>query len=103
MKTRIERLEESLYVVNEMAKQYRKALEEKVLYLVILEDRHIDVTVGVFSTVDKALTAAKRTAAAYPNAEEEANDAWLYSCRLTTEDDYIRVERTILDNSKRWK
>jgi hypothetical protein len=66
------------------------------VYLAIIEDRHTDVAVCVFSTAEKAIAYAREWA--YDNArspdrvEEQEIDGWLYSATYSVEGDAVRVE-----------
>ncbi len=67
------------------------------LYLVILEDRHVDVLVYPYLDKDKAIARAKELACEmaahhpeYPHQEEEIS-GWLYYAQYGSESDCVRV------------
>jgi len=71
------------------------------IYVVIVEDRHIQPFSLVFSTAEKAITAAKelvKDLATYPNDITEENvDGWLYYCEYSIEGDSVWVQKQSLD------
>lgn len=67
------------------------------VYLLIIEDRHIDVEVEVYLNKEKAINKAKMTAAiaveySHGEIEEQQIEGWLYFARYSVEGDCIRVE-----------
>jgi hypothetical protein len=66
------------------------------VYLVILEDRHIDVRVEVFAKKVAAIARAEEIAEDYyyyeSEEKESANPKWLFQARLSGEGDFIHVE-----------
>jgi len=74
------------------------------LYLVIVEDRHTDTTVHVFSEADKAISAARRLAKQYNHYPEDyaehdygKREGWLFYADYSSEGDSVRVVSAVLD------
>jgi hypothetical protein len=72
-----------------------KVEENMTVYLVILEDRHTDVSVDVYADKERAIQAAEQIRDSYeytPEEPDEDIDGWLFNATLSTEGDCIRVE-----------
>jgi hypothetical protein len=72
------------------------------LFIAICCDRHIDETVRVFSTKEKAVEYCKEFAADEELEEQELtqsmiNSGWLYYATYSCEGDNVRVEKGTLD------
>jgi hypothetical protein len=67
------------------------------VYLVIIEDRHVDVEVLVYTNRERAIEFAQQEArernARPENFEEEGVEGWEYSVTWSSEGDCLRVER----------
>lgn len=61
------------------------------IYLVIHEDRHVDVAVYPHRTEAAAIAHAKEIANSYDDATDEQVAEWLFACRLSEESDYVHV------------
>jgi hypothetical protein len=72
------------------------------LYAAICSDRHIDTVVRVFDTPEKAIAYAKafvKENCRYPEyIEEEQIDGCLYYSTYSTEEDFVMVEETWLND-----
>lgn len=74
------------------------------IYVGIIEDRHTDVNVEVFTSSDVAIAWARKLAQSFgPVDEPELNksmvaDGWVYYGVYSCEGDSIRVVRRTLDN-----
>ena len=72
------------------------------IYLVIHEDRHVDVEVTPYQDRDAALSAARDLLAAYDGVESPltpamSDDRWIFFGTYSTEEDCIRViEREVI-------
>jgi hypothetical protein len=65
------------------------------VYLVIIEDRHIDVQVEVYATAEAALERAREVVDEYgfmPEGPEGLLPNWLFNATLSVEGDCVRVE-----------
>ena len=65
------------------------------VFLVILENRHTDVQVEVFSDEAKAVERAKAIVEDYdyePEEPDEEIDGWIFNATLSPEGDAVRVE-----------
>jgi hypothetical protein len=65
------------------------------VYLVILEDRHVDVQVEVYATAEAALDRAHDVVDEYGFTPEEPDaeiPGWLFHATLSVEGDCVRVE-----------
>jgi hypothetical protein len=78
-------------------------MNDKV-FLVIIEDRHTDVTVHPFSDAGVAIEEAKRVAEEYGRENDYyeehdygKDDGWLFFARYTGEGDSVRVVEAELD------
>lgn len=72
------------------------------VYLAIIEDRHSDVDVAVFSTLDLAIEYARGTAREYATREQdvieqEPKGDWLFAVTYSIEGDWIRVVKATVD------
>ena len=71
------------------------------IFIVIIEDRHCDVTAHPFSNQDKAIEYAKAKAKEYcryeEDYEEEDIDGWIFYAKYSCESDSVRVVKTTLD------
>ena len=65
------------------------------MYVLILEDRHTDVGVRIFTDREKAVGEAKKMAVEYAHREEDLEEeeisGWLYYCRYSCEGDCVSV------------
>jgi hypothetical protein len=64
------------------------------VYLIIIEDRHVDVEVEVYATAKAALDRARWIVARYDYTPEEPDEeiaGWLYHATLSREGDCLRV------------
>ena len=65
------------------------------VYVVILEDRHLDVDVELFTSRDKAIERAKVLVIEYNRHPEDIKDViidgWEYCCQYSCEGDFVRV------------
>lgn len=80
-----------------------------IVYVVILEDRHGDPMVKVFSTVELAINYAKRLTEYYPHKEDNfektitpsmTRDGWLYYAILSCESDNVKVLQRKIDEKE---
>lgn len=80
------------------------------LYVLVWQDRQIDVEVFVFSAREAAITWAKRIvekeAADFEVIDDELldsmiDDGWIYYCAYNEEDDNVRVIQLELDRIER--
>ncbi len=76
------------------------------IYIVIIEDRHTDVTVHPFTTSETAISEAKRIAKEYCRYEEDyeehdygKDDGWLFYAQYSCESDHVRVVEVELDKT----
>ena len=85
-------------------------MPNQTIYLVIIEDRHVDVEVLPFSTEDLARTAAGKLLAEYGGevVDEDAGlnpamvaDGWIAYVRYSVEGDSIRIIKRQLDGPHR--
>ena len=71
------------------------------LFVVLIEDRHTDVQVEVFSGREDAIRYAQWIAVNWirPGATitEQQVDGWEYYATYSSEDDSVRVERKVLN------
>ena len=74
------------------------------LYTVVVEDRHCDIGVEVFSDREEAIRYAKgicKEFARYPEDIKEVNQpAWEYLCYFSGDEDCVSVRVKILDAMK---
>ena len=73
-----------------------------IVYIVLIEDRHSDPEVKVFSTSQKAIREAKKIAKVGSNhnsseIEERIITGWLYYATYSCENDCVRVEEKVID------
>lgn len=71
------------------------------VYLVILEDRHADVQVWVYSDKGDALEHAEEIVEEYghePDEPDEPVEGWLFNATLSGEGDYVRVEEKVVND-----
>lgn len=77
------------------------------IWIVLIEDRHIDVKALPFSSKDRAIEVA-RAWAGLPDRDEPAltgrmiKDGWVFLVTYGTEGDRIRVVKRTLDDESRW-
>jgi hypothetical protein len=76
------------------------------IYIVILEDRHIDVEVTPFTTAATAIEAAQRQAHEacrcaedYEENPEYCTDNWIFAATYSGEGDSVRVVKKTLQES----
>lgn len=78
-----------------------RPVERRAVYVVIIDDRHTDTDVAVFSTAEKAIAFAKAEVfnlASHPeDIEEEEVKEWLYCVRYSGEGDSIWVVERVID------
>jgi hypothetical protein len=74
------------------------------LYIVIIEDRHLDTTAHPFTDKDKAISEAKRIAKENCGSPEEYEEhdfgkdaGWIFYAQYSYESDCVRVVKTELD------
>jgi len=65
------------------------------MYIVVIEDRHVDVEVLIFNDKDKAIAKGRELAKEYcrhqEDYEEEDLPVWLFYARYSCEDDCVSV------------
>lgn len=74
-------------------------MASETVYIVIIEDRHIDVDTQPYRDRDTALTEARRLAGEYARTAADvqeitpamADDQWIYFATYGGEDDCVRV------------
>jgi hypothetical protein len=75
------------------------------VYLVIIEDRHIDVEVEVWADGTKAIQRGKEIALEYAGDPKNVKEyltpsmiksGWLYNATYSCEDDCVRVQKTVI-------
>jgi len=71
------------------------------VYIVLINDRHTDIEVEAFSSDEKAIDYARKTAKEYcgsPEIYEESQISdWLFYARYSSEEDYVRVVEREID------
>lgn len=69
------------------------------MWVLILEDRHVDVHIEVYSTPEKACERFDELVELYGYYEENNPkvEGWLRSAPLSSEGDFVRVEEVELD------
>jgi len=67
------------------------------IYIAICIDRHIDETVRVFSTFEKAKDFCMAFIPPNYEREEHTTDGWLYHATYGSEGDSVRVEEGFID------
>ena len=81
----------------------------EVVFVVMIEDRHCDPTVEVFSTEDAAINYAKAVVDKYSRDKSDIVESltdnikragWLYHATYSCEGDSVRVEREVVDGAK---
>lgn len=62
------------------------------IYTLVLQDRHIDVVIKLFTDADTAINHAKEIAKQYPSYEEVPSDCLIFNASLSCEGDRIWIE-----------
>jgi hypothetical protein len=77
------------------------------VYVLITEDRHIDVLVDLFKNKDRAIKTAETRAKEYAKAyhsevETEKIEGWVYYAKYSLDGDCVRVvERPLIEGEER--
>jgi len=74
------------------------------VYIVIIQDRHTDVTAHPFTNIDTAISEAKRIAKEFCRFEEDYQEhdygkdaGWLFYADYSCESDHVRVVKMEMD------
>ncbi len=75
-------------------------MSDKTIYIIIIEDRHFDTKVEVWTDREQALHRARSVAeemASQPGYPQESTvEGWLYNAHCSPEDDFVWVVKSEL-------